>query len=494
MTPTADLAQVFDVRAERAGARTAICDGSGIWTYAELLERSRCISREIERLGVRPGHRVGLMVPNSGALVASFFGAARVGGVVAPLNPRYRRQELLYYLEDMSAAAVVVTPDLADSLREVLPDLQHAPALLEVRPDGSCRIERGQARERSGAKALESPALLHQYTSGSTGDPKRIVRGHANLVYELECLAETFGLSEADRFLGAAPFSHVNGLVRTMLTSMFVGGTLYPVAAFNRRKVLETISRERITYFGGVPYMFVLLADTPPRDEVDFSSIRTLFSSSAPLLPEDNRRFQERYGLYVRQLYGSSETGTISVNLHERPGSCLESVGPPLEGIRVEILGEDREPVPPGEEGEVAISSPAAITSYEDNAEANAESFRGSFYLSGDLGVKDDQGYLTLTGRKKFLINRGGFKVNPQEVEAAIQSHPRVREVAVVGAPGSHGDELVRCVIVPEGELEKSEILQHCRERIADFKIPSRIEFRDSLPKSETGKLLRGKL
>ncbi len=147
-----------------------------------------------------------------------------------------------------------------------------------------------------------------------------------------------------------------------------------------------------------------------------------------------------------------------------------------------------------GVEGEIAIASPGAIGGYAGNAEANATSFRDGFYLSGDLGRQSPDGHLVLTGRKKLLINRGGFKVNPLEVEQAIASHPKVREVAVAGAPGPHGDDIVRCVVVAREPCTPAEIVRHCEGRIADFKIPSRIEFRDALPKSETGKILRHKL
>lgn len=488
------VAERFDTIARRQGERVAVREEGRDYRYTELREWSESVSRELSPYCNEPGQRVGLHAPNSAAFVAAFFGIARLGGVVAPLNVRYRSQELLYYLNDTRAAALIVTPEDAERAIEALAELDRAPALLEVAPDLSCRLLRAGQIEPTRAPTDDSPPLLHQYTSGSTGAPKRVVRTHAHLLLELESLARVFGLDGGDRFLGAAPFSHVNGLVRTMMTSMFVGGTLYPVREFRRREVLDLIARERITYFGSVPYMFVLLADTSTRGAVDLSSLRNTFSASAPLLPEDNRRFHARYGIWIPQLYGSTETGTISVNRSDKTEELLESVGTPLPGVRIEILDDARRPLPPGTEGEVVIASPTAIRAYEGNPAANEASFQGGFYLSGDLGRLDSAGNLTLTGRKKFLINRGGFKVNPLEVERAIQSHPKVREVGVVGAPGTHGDDIVRCVIVAAEPCTAEEILRHCAPLIADFKIPSRIEFRDALPKSETGKILRHKL
>jgi long-chain acyl-CoA synthetase len=487
------LGDHFDRLASRLGARVAIREPERDWSYAELRCFVQRVARALEALGGGPGMRVGLMAPNSAAFVGGFFGIVGIGGVVAPLNVRYRDQELGYYLKDTGATALLAAPEVVETARPALAALADPPALFVL--DGvDCRLAVPGRAASTPAPAGDSPPLLQQYTSGSTGAPKRVVRTHANLLFELERLTEVFQVGEEDRFLGAAPFSHVNGLVRTMLTSMFAGATLHPMRQFRRRRALELIAGERITFFGAVPYMFIVLADTPVRGAVDLASLRTVFSASAPLLPEDNRRFRAKYGQWVRQLYGSTETGTISVNLDPDPGRHLESVGRPLPGVRVDVVDDAGRPVPPGTEGEVVIASPGAVRAYAGNPEATAASFRDGGYLSGDLGRMDADGRLTLTGRKKFLINRGGFKVNPLEVEEAIRSHPKVDEVAVVGAPGPHGDDVVRCVVVARTACTPEEIVRHCEGRIADYKIPSRIEFRDALPKSETGKVLRQKL
>jgi long-chain acyl-CoA synthetase len=261
--------------------------------------------------------------------------------------------------------------------------------------------------------------------------------------------------------------------------------------SFRRRAVLKTLAQDGITYFGGVPYMFLFLAETALNTKVDLSHLRVVFSASAPLVASDNIAFHSSYGIYVRQLYGSTETGTISVNLGASIQDCLESVGTPLAGIQARVLNENGRFADAGEEGEIVIASPAAIRAYEGNEAATRDSFRDGYYLSGDLGRMDCNGYLWLTGRKALLINRGGFKVNPFEVENAIRSYEKVRDVVVLGAPSRHGDDIVRCIVVPEGQCTAREIVLHCEELIADYKIPTRIEFRAELPRSPTGKLLR---
>jgi long-chain acyl-CoA synthetase len=460
--------------AARAGGRTAVVAAGRRWTYAELAARSEAISRVLESAGVAAGQRVGLMLPNSSAFVASFYAIDALGACVVPLNPAYRRQELRHYCADSKAGALVVAPELV-----AIAQAEFHGAIVEVDEDGSARA-RGRAEGAGG----DASALLLQYTSGSTGAPKRVIRTHAMLELELKQLADVFALGESDRFLGLAPFTHVNGLIRTMLTSMYVGGTLYPLAELRRREVLDLVTEERLTYFGGVPMMFAVLAETPERGRVDLSSLRVAFSSSAPLRTQDNERFFERYGFYVRQLYGSTETGTISVNLDQDLQRSLDSVGLPLPGVRVEVL----------EDGEVAVASPWGIEEYAGNPAATAEAFRDGLYHTGDLGRRTEDGSLVLNGRKKFLINRSGFKVNPQEVEQAILTHPKVRQVVVLGAPSPRGDELVRCVATTSGPCTPEEILEHCRGLIADYKIPARIEFRDELPMSPTGKVLRSQL
>lgn len=493
LTSNLVLSDALDSRWVRDGSRVAVREGDREISFRDLLRWSQALSRALEPT-VQPGQRVALLLPNSGEFVAAFFAIARLGGVVAPLSTQFRSQELAYYLNDLDAVAVLTTSRFVERVTAITPRLERAPALFEVSLGQNARLLRPGPGGGHPVQTTDSAPLIQQYTSGSTGVPKRVVRTHSDLHVELEALRMTFETGGADRFLGVAPFSHVNGLVRTMMSAMFSGATLYPVAVFNRRETLDLIARERITFLGAIPQVFAILSQTPTRGEVDLSALRIVFSSSAPLLAADNRRFRARYGIVVRQLYGSTETGSISFNRDPIPESCMASVGAPIEGVRVEVLDENGQALAPGLEGELAIVSPFAASGYLGNENATRESFQGGAYFSGDLGTKDTRGYLTITGRKRLMINRGGFKVNPYEVEAAIKEHPKVVDVAVFGARSPQGDDLVCAAIVSSETCTTEEILAHCRERIADFKIPARIEFRNTLPKSPTGKILRGQL
>lgn len=494
MSDSRAISDALDSLWRRLGRRSAIREADRDIAYQELLDWSERISLVLDPVLRQQGQRVALLLPNSAAFVAAFFGAARLGGVIAPLNVRYRAQELKYYLDDLDAAALVTESRFAEHVAAVLPGLKNPPAVVHVAfRGGATLVAPGKPQPRALAASGSAP-LVQLYTSGSTGQPKRVVRTHADLAAELEALRTAFHTTERDRFLGAAPFSHVNGMVRTMMAAMHSGATLYPVEEFKRREVLELMTRERISFLGGVPQIYALLGQTPARGEVDLSSLRVAFSSSAPLLPADARRFAARYGVAVRQLYGSTETGTISFNGDPEPPACPDSAGTPLQGVSVCVLDELGQAVPAGAEGELVVRSGYAATGYLQNEDATRASFRDGAYLTGDLGTMDGRGHIRITGRKKLMINRGGFKVNPYEVEAAIREHPKVDDVVVHAGPGPQGDDVVCAIVVSTRGCSAQEIVAHCRELIADYKIPARVEFRQGLPKSAAGKVLRARL
>jgi long-chain acyl-CoA synthetase len=494
MTLSATITDEIDRRWASAGDSVAVRERMAPIAFGQLLAWSQAITRLLEPAVRKTGQLVALVMPNSAGFVAAFFGAARAGAVVAPLSVRAPKVELATALTALDPVAVITSLSAVEEIGVALAALRPAPALIGLSPpDGVHLLQSPQHRGRA-LPTDESPPLLLLTTSGSTGDPKRVVRTHAALLAELAALRRALKADEGDRFLGVMPFSHVNGLVRTMMTSMSVGAELHPMEEFSRRAALDILARQRITIVGGVPQLFILLARTLLRESIDLGALRLVFSSSAPLLPDDNREFHRRYGLYVRQLYGSTETGSIAFNDDADPATSLETVGRALDGVRLELVDEHGRPVASSQEGEVVVSSPFAARQYLDDPAATTIAFRNGAYHTGDLGTLDQSRRLTLTGRRHFVINRGGFKVNPHEVEAALRTHAKVEDVVVFGIPSRHGDEIVACVIVAKDACTPEEVLEHCQARLADFKIPSRIEFRSTLPRSETGKVLRAHL
>jgi len=490
------LSSMLETTAQKFLDHPAIIEHGHVFSYRWLVGAVHAVTALLGETGVGLGTRVALVLPNGAAFVSSFFAVTHMGGIVLPLNPSLQEPEIASVLGDAKVSLVLTVPELRDrcvgALRSSVGLGEDSVILLkEPRHPSEALEERIPAKPWPPERAVPHGPAVYLYSSGSTGRPKRIERSHFNLLYETDRLVAALRLSPSDRVLGAVAFSHTNGLMRSMIASVLSGATLIPVRHFERRSVGRIIQEHAVTVFVGVPFMFAMLAETRWPRPVDFSSLRLCISSSAPLPPEISRRFYERYGIHVRQLYGTTETGTISVNLSLSLEDSLHSVGTPLEGIDVEIFSEDRHMLAPGEVGEIGISSPAAAKEYPGLLRESKAAFCNGYFFTGDIGRRDDTGRIYLIGRKSLFINRGGYKVNPYEVEELIQKHPKVREAVVVGVDTEYGDQKIRAVIVPSEPCEEREIIEFCRGKIADFKVPSIVEFRTQLPKASTGKILR---
>ncbi len=485
---------LFRAVACRSAERIAVVDRGQVVTYGALQQRVDSLAAHLLRMGVQVGDAVGLMLPNSVEFVVAYRAIAAAGAIVVPLNEHYQQNELLYFLDVCGLSVLITCHQFAAPCQQVLSTYRRPCMLLLMEEQQQEQVAGEDALEDIAAKIDVDAPLMYQFSSGSTGRPKQIARTHRNLLFELGNLAATLGITSQDRFIGLAPFSHVNGLVRSMMTSQSVGATLYPFSKFERRAVASLIEDQAITVFIAVPFMFSTLAQGRFRRTPDFASLRLAVSSSAPMPVQHNRQFQQRFGMYVRQLYGSTETGTISVNLSDDIENSLSSVGTPIQGVEVEVFTEDRQVARIGEMGELAVRSPSVVEGYRSLPDLNREVFRDGYFFTGDLGKRDQEGLLYLVGRKKWFINRAGFKIDPREIEELLERHPKVGEVVVLGVPTPYGDEKVKAVIVPEAACTAEEVVEFCRGQIADFKIPSLVEFRDHLPKSPTGKIRRAML
>lgn len=488
------IPEMFTAVAEQNAGRTAVVDGEKTLSYAALADRVRSLAFKLQSLGVCEGDCVGLLLPNGIDFIESYFAVASLGAIIVPLNDHYQQLELLYFVEQCGVSLLITTKDHAELCDQVILKRESQCKLFFVEDHADAIAASANFADDVRVKIDPDAPVMHQFSSGSTGRPKQIARSHLNLLFELDSLMRTLKITNDDRFLGVAPFSHVNGLMRSMMTSIRGGATLYPLPRFERRAVAETIEKYNISVFIAVPFMFSMLAQTNFKRRPDFSSLRLCVSASAPMPKKVNQVFQQEFGFYVRQLYGSTETGTISVNLDVDVGASLESVGTPIDGIEVEVFADDGRIAAVDTPGEFAVRSPAAIRGYDNLDEVNQQVFRNGYFLTGDIGRKDENGLLYLIGRKKFFINKGGYKINPHDIEALLEAHPKVKEAVVIGVPTSYGDEKIKAVIVLKDACTEEELIEHCRGRIADFKLPSLIEFRDHLPKSATGKIRRQSL
>ena len=486
----------FQEAAEANPQHPAVLWNSGVITYASLAGGVAWLAARLAEAGAEPGMRVAVALTNGPAFVRAFFAIAYSGGVVVPINPALTESEMAALLADAEVSCVITSAELRERCTRAFlaAGNEDQDAVLEISDDVPADGGQGDGILWPEMAAVSNAPVLYLYSSGSTGKPKRIVRTHFNLLYETDRLTKALEFSPEDRVIGVAAFSHVNGLTRSMLASMLSGATLVPLPKYERRAVALAIEEHGINIFIGVPFMFQVLAESRWPRPVDFSSLRYCFSSSAPLPREASVAFRDRYGLYVRQIYGSSETGTIALDLADDPAESLESVGLPIDGVEVQIFTEAGTIAEPGEEGDIGIRSPAATREYPGLPEATAKAFIGGYFFPGDVGRKDAKGNIYLIGRKSLFINCGGYKVNPYEVEQWLERHPNVRQAAVVGVDTPYGDQRVRAVVVSESQCSHEELIAFCRKGLADYKVPSVIEFRHELPTSAAGKVLRQEL
>lgn len=485
-------------QAEARPEQAALVYGDERLTYAELVERVERLADGLRGRGIGPGDAVGLALRDDPWFVTCFHAIAALGGRVVPVNPAFKQPELEFCFRAAGVRAVISDERTVGVCERILAGFERPVEVISASAahGQSLTLEMlldGGAAERLSARQ-GSEILVYQYSSGSTGRPKLVPRTHAQCAAEAD-LYSALGFSPEDTIFSATPLFHTYGMGASIFGSAVSGATLVILEdphpfLLRRHRALELIETERATVFPGVPFNFRLMAEAPAG--ADLSSLRLVFSAGTALPRASFEAFGERFGILVRQLYGSTETGIISANMSDDPVATFESVGAPLGDAQVAIVDDDGEPLSAGELGEVTVKSPAATNGYAEMDEPNRHAFRDGWYFTGDLGRLDEEGMLYLTGRKKLLIEVGGYKVDPIEVQDVVEAHPGVGEAIVLGVPGKvEGEEAVKAVVVASGDCEERELITFCRERLANFKVPQVVEFRDEIPKSPLGKVLR---
>lgn len=453
--------------------------------YRELADISTRLSSLLIDLGVQPADRVAFYLPNGIGFVSAFLAIMRRGAVAIPLNIGYQEEELKYYLRSSGTRFVITDAPRRAKLETVLVKLEVPPAVVLL--DEADGVDRPAAAAEVDANA---PAL-QQYSTGSTGQPKPVVRTQGQLMAEVRHYAAAVGMTPADHVLAVLPMFHSHGFGNCLLAALMNGATMVVLETFNPREVLNVLAADRITIYPGVPFMFKMLNDTLLKDIPELPALRLCYSAGGPLDPDVSRKFEQRFGQYIRQLYGTTETGSVTINLDTDIAGTLGSVGTAMPGIALTVVDESGEVLPTGEIGEIGIRSPAMTQTYEGLPEVTQASFREGFFFPGDVGRIDASGRLYVTGRKTFFINVGGNKVDPAEVERVIAASPKVSEVVVLGVKTPYGGETVKAVIVAREKCDAGEVLDACRGKLAEYKVPKVIEFRSEIPRSPLGKVLR---
>jgi acyl-CoA synthetase (AMP-forming)/AMP-acid ligase II len=480
--------------------KVAIVSADGTQTYAQLWSRVCRLSSSLADLGVRPGDRIALLMQNSSRYIEVYQAAALMGVAVVPLNFRFIASEIEYVVNHSGASALFFDSsfgDTVESLRTKLPSV----ADRYIATDGvaASTTHSYEALIASGSETPPSvPADLSAcyfqgYTSGTTGFPKGCVNPHREFADCLRRIATIYNITEADRELVAAPLFH-EAPALFALSQILRGGTVIVTSDSSPANIFEMIDRNAATWTFMVPTVWASMVASEEIDRFDLGSLRLLLSGGSPLLTHTKEAILRRFpNAGLNEFYGGTEVGLVTNLPPEDQRRKVRSVGRPVIGMFVELRDEDGNVVPNGEVGEIHIGGATIIREYFNNPAATVEARRGSFFTLGDMGRFDEEGYLYIVDRKKDMIISGGENIFPNDIEEVLYRHPAVEMAAVVGAPDPKWGEIVVAAVTlkPGSSIDEAELIAHCKKHLSSFKIPKWIDFRDQMPLSSFGKILR---
>ena len=476
------------------------------YTYAELDELIDHTAAYLQGLGLEPGDRLALQLSKSIEFILLHMATVRIGAITLPLNLAYPPDELKYFLEDSGAKLFFAMESSKGKIETILPELPDLQECVYLNPS---KPEQYQSLITNSSGGFDTPLRGYSttfgsddtaviiYTSGTTGRPKGAEITHGNLNSNLDALHEAWGWQPDDILLHVLPIFHVHGLFVALHGALHAGASTKMMRAFDPQRTLEMLSNGDCTVFMAVPTIHKRLLDVPGANQFDLSQVR-LITSGSDRLPDDLfTGYQKTFGYTLLERYGMTETGmncSNPLNSERRIGS----VGHPLPGVELRIVhSETGEILPDGEIGNVQLRGPNVFKGYWRQQEKTSESFSADgWFKTGDLGLRESDGYITLCGRSKDLIISGGLNVYPPEVERVLIEHPAVNTCAVIGCPDDEwGERVTAVVVLNEGEsVSDSELIEFCRQKLAPYKSPKSAVFTNSLPRNAMGKIQKAQL
>lgn len=471
----------------------AVVDGDKRITCQELYSREQAFVRYlIDELKINKDERVGALLPNCVEFMVAFLGVAEIGAVFIPLNIQLTERELQYYMEKCGITALISNSQYHGRWIEICGKSRERRIVIADRLDATKGPESNSLYEARALDRLKESSpdtdVLFLSTSGSTGRPKIVPRTQNNLVAGARNAAEAIGVTREDRFLSVVPFHHANGFCNCMFLPMMSGATVVVMKEFSARKMLDILQKENITVLFGSPFIFSVISEIAEEGQ-GVPVMRACFSSGAPMSEDLRKTFFRKFGIKIQQLYGSSEMGTVSIELGDEP-EAHGSVGRPLNAVDVKIVSRGGKELAAYETGEIIVKSPAMTKGYIDEPELNKTAFHNGYFRTGDFGMLDARGFLHISGRKDRVINAGGVKVDPVEIENVLLSFHKVKEAFVVGIKNRRGMEIIKAIIVAQADCKLNEVMGYCKGRLADYKIPRIVDFRDEIPKDMMGKVV----
>ena len=468
-------------------------------TYGALRDQTANTVSTLNRLGVGRNDRVAIVLPN-GPEMAMAFVAIAAGATTAPLNPAYRAEEFRFYLDDLGAKALVAERGSTSDAIQVARDLSIPVFELDAAADGPAGAftlhgtPTGVMPDNIGFAEPDDMALV-LHTSGTTSRPKIVPLSHTNICSSARHIASTLGLTSSDRCLNVMPLFHIHGLIAAVLSTLSAGASISCTPGFNALKFFPWLEAVAPTWYTAVPTMHQAILSRAGRNQeiVKANPLRLIRSSSSSLPPQVMEELESTFAAPVIEAYGMTEAAHQMASnplppAERKPGTVGLAAGP-----EVAIMDETGALLDRGAIGEVVIRGPNVTDGYENNPKANAEAFSGGWFHTGDQGQIDTDGYLRLTGRLKEIINRGGEKISPREVDEVLMDHPAVEQVVTFAQPHDMlGEEVAAAVVLRDGgEADAQAIRDFARERLADFKVPRTVIFLEEIPKGATGKLQR---
>ncbi len=501
--------------------RDAIITQDHRFTYRDLNQQVDRLARGLMVLGVEKGEKVGLWMPNIAEWVIAYFAISRIGGVVVPMNTRYKSHEVQYILANSEATTLFMADSfvgidylsMMDHIRQDLPNLRHNIVVGKTGADmhrfeeivalgETRRDDEGLAQREAVCTPQECALIL--YTSGTTGSPKGAMLSHHNMVENAKQVTEVLHTTQEDVFLLAVPFFHCFGCVMGILGSITWGASMVPMPVFQARQALKLVEKKRVTVLYGVPTMFVLELEEYRKGKddgspYDVSCLRTGIMAGAPCPVEVMRGTMDELGCNVSIAYGLTEASPVitMTRFADSLERRVETVGRTLPGIEVKIASDAHQPLPQGQTGELACRGYNVMLGYYGLPEMTAEVIDNDGWLySGDLATMDEEGYVRIVGRKKDMLITGGFNVYPAEIEEYLFTHPKVQNVTVVGIPDDVMGEVAIAYVIPcDGvTIDPAEIVDYCVGRIANFKVPRYVEIVDQFPMTQSGKVQKFRL
>jgi len=475
-------ARIPDDRALRDPSGACIADERQALDNAGFAERVTALAALFDTAGLRTGGVLAIMLPNRVELITSTFAAWRLGAAVTPVNPALTAQEARYQIDDAGATLVVADDAAAAILR-----------------DGPYRIM-GVEEVTAPARPTVPPALVTDpsalalliYTSGTTGRPKGVMLDHANISAMAELIIGWFEMAAETRSLLVLPLFHVNGIMVSVVSPLLAGGSTFVAERFHAATFWASVEQVRPTFFSAVPTIYAMLTSRPGA-QPDTRSLRFVICGAAPMPRQLIGEFEERFGVSVVEGYGLSEC-TVVCTLNPLHGvRKAGSVGLPMPGVDVGVVDEADQLLPAGQAGEVVVRGPNVMRGYLGRPEESAQVLRGGWLHTGDVGRFDDDGYLTLVDRVKDLIIRGGENIYPKEIEDVLYTHPAVLEAAVVGQPDPvFGEQPVAFVTLRPGfSVVPEDLIEHCRQSLARYKVPREVYIEQTVPKNAVGKIAK---